>query len=274
MRKSAVILVLLLSGAAIGAAGYFGYKTLKYQKETVPTAVEIESIADKVTEPTSGQGAGETNGRTGGSAAKEPPATSEPDNLPVSLPEELNLKMTFYAQAPFGNWDYPWQETCEEASVLLIANEYLKKSWTADQFNDELLKLVEWEKTTFGDYKHTSVIQTVKILNEYLELKTLVYDNPTFEDVQKVLARGHFIVMTFAGKKLGNPFYKNGGPNYHAMVIKGYKKGEKIITSDVGTRNGENYVYSWKTINNAMHDYAEPIEDGAKRMIEVIPPST
>jgi hypothetical protein len=266
VRKSAIILALVLALAALGAGGLFVYKTVRYAKETVPEAVEVKSIpAEEPPESAkSADGSAETD------AAQETGLTPETAS---QLPEDLNLKMVFYSQAPFGNWDYPWQEACEEASVLLIANEYLEKNWTADDFNEELLKLVDWEKTTFGDYKHTNVQQTVKILNEYLDLKTVVYDDPTFEDVQKVLARGHFIVMPFAGKRLGNPFYKNGGPVYHMMVVKGYKDGEKIITSDVGTRNGENYVYSWNTIVNAMHDYAEPIEDGAQRMIEVIPPS-
>jgi len=182
--------------------------------------------------------------------------------------------MTFYPQAPFGNWDMPWQEACEEASVLLVANEYKSENWTAEEFNDQILKLVEWEKKTFGDYKHTTVKETARILNEYLGLKTLIYENPTYEDVRKIIARGHFVVMTFDGKKIGNPFYKNGGPVYHAMVIKGYKSGVKVITADVGTRRGEDYVYPWETLQNALHDYAVPMSDGAKRMIEVIPPAT
>ncbi len=79
--------------------------------------------------------------------------------------------------------------------------------------------------------------------------------------------------MTFAGKEIGNPFYSNGGPTYHAMVIKGYKAGQKIITEDVGTKRGEDYVYPWKVLDGALHDYTVPIDSGAKEMIEVIPPT-
>jgi hypothetical protein len=251
--------ILLAVGLVFAGGGYYAYKSLKYQKEEAPQAVDIRAL-------------GRASTLEAQTMEKEEPATQQPAPEPA-LPDELNLQMVFYAQAPFGNWDMPWQEACEEATVLLIANEYQSKNWTREQFNDEILKLVEWEKKTFGDYKHTTIKETAKILNEYLGLKTIIFENPTYTDIKKILNRGHFAVITFDGKKLGNPFYKNGGPVYHAMVIKGFKKGDKVITSDVGTRNGENYVYTWETIEKAMHDYAVPMSDGAKRIIEVIPPS-
>ena len=137
---------------------------------------------------------------------------------------------------------------------------------------NEILELVDWEMDQFGDYEHTSVDQTAKILGNYLGLKTVIHENPTLDDVKEVLADGHFIIMTLAGKELGNPFFTNGGPVYHAVLVKGYKKDGRVIVHDVGTRNGENYVYSWSVMENALHDYAEPIESGTKRMIEVLPP--
>lgn len=275
MNKTFIKLVIILALAAvIGGGGYYAYKSFRYVKEDVPQAVSSKSLAREAGTPAVADigKAQAIKDDINGSRQVSSPTQPEPAPEPV-LAEELNLEMMFYAQAPFGNWDYPWQEACEEATVLLISNEYQSKEWTREQFNDEILKLVEWEKITFGDYRHTTIKETARILNEYLGLKTLIFENPTFEDIKKILNRGHFVVMTFDGKKLGNPFYKNGGPVYHAMVIKGYKTGDKIITSDVGTRNGENYVYKWETIENAMHDYAEPMSDGAKRIIEVIPPS-
>ncbi len=61
------------------------------------------------------------------------------------LPKELNLDAPFYSQAPFGNWDFPWQEACEEASILLAANVYHNKQWTREQFNQEILDMVDWQ---------------------------------------------------------------------------------------------------------------------------------
>ena len=247
------IVITLLTISIVGGGSFALYKGTRYQKEAVPTAVKLAELTQQTVE-------GTTQGTAG-----------EPE-VEIVPPIELNLQMDFYAQAPFGNWDYPWQEACEEASILLVANEYFGHNWTVEQFNDQILEMVEWEKDRFGDYWHTTAAQTAEILRDELGLESVVHKNPTLNDVKKILAKGHFIVGFFDGKKLGNPFYKNGGPVYHVMVVKGYKADGKIITHDVGTRRGEDYVYTWATIENALHDYAEPMEDGEKVMLEVLPP--
>lgn len=202
------------------------------------------------------------------------PAVKEPIKQPVvsaALPSKLNLDAPFYSQAPFSDWGYPWQEACEEASMLLAANVYWKHNWTRAEFNDEILKMVEWEKKQFGTYLDTTVAQNARILNEYLGLKTITHENPTYDDLVTILNKGHFIVMFLAGKELQNPNFTNGGPIYHSILVKGYN-GTSIITHDVGTRNGADYVYSWTKLQSAMHDFTVPIENGAKRFIEVLPP--
>lgn len=205
------------------------------------------------------------------------PETVDFENIPEpteeSLPSTLNIELPFYAQAPFGNWDYPWQEACEEASVLLVANLYKEMGLSREAFNEELLRLVDWEMQYFGAYEHTSVDQTVEMIELQYELETVVHENPSFEDMQAILADGHLIVAPFAGKVLGNPNYQNGGPIYHMVVIKGYDAEKmQIVTHDVGTRNGADYVYSWATVEEALHDWhPSNILEGDPRIIEVLP---
>lgn len=260
-RKLVTAFLVVVIVGVVGAGAYWAYKTIKYGREAAPAETSFETISEGkgVKRPTTGNLFGSTQ------------ATEEVAGIEKPLPEELNLTIPFYAQAPKGDWSMPWQEACEEASSLLVANIYGKKNWTRDDFASEILKLVNWEKERFGDYKHTDVEQTVKIFSDYLQLKTVVHTNPTFGDIQKILNKGHFIVAPFAGKRLHNPNFQNGGPNYHMLVIKGYTKSGKIVTADVGTRKGENFVYDWATIEDALHDYAEPIEMGTPRIIEVLP---
>lgn len=253
MRQFFGTLLILILGGTI----YFGFQHFKYAKESVPETVEIANLL-------------RNNEKTKPEIEE---VVAEEPLLEAEVPEELNLKVPFYSQAPFSNWDYPWQEACEEASVLLAANVYFGKNWTKEQFNEAILSLVEWEKEHFGYYEHTDVAEIQETLKEYLDLESVVHEDPSFEEVQEILAQGHLVLMTFAGRELGNPNYTNGGPVYHAMLIKGYKKGKKIITHDVGTRMGEDYVYSWETIYNSLHDYSEPIQNGAKIMIEILPPT-
>ena len=190
------------------------------------------------------------------------------------LPSSINISMPFYTQAPLSNWDYPWQEACEEASVLLVANVYKGLNLTTNSFNDELLRLVDWEMATFGAYEHTTIAQTAEMMETNYGLETVIHENPTFEDFQKILAAGHLIIAPFAGQHLGNPNYKNGGPVYHMMVVKGYDVEKmQIVTHDVGTRNGADYVYDWETIDFALHDWDDDdILLGEPRIIEVSGP--
>ena len=258
------MLIVVVLGVGAGVA-YKIYQQRQFVKEAVPAAVDFAMVESQQTQSTV---------RTTSTALATSISTTTSTST-SNAPAELNLKMTFYSQAPFGDWSFPWQEACEEASALLVANTYFHHNWSRENFRDEILKLVEWETKTFGDYKDTNAAQIARFLKEYLGLDSKVYTDPSFEDVRTILERGHFILMPFDGKLIGNPNYKNGGPVYHVMVLKGFKVGasQKIITEDVGTRNGEDYVYPWSTLQNAMHEFAVPMSRGAKVMIEVLPPA-
>lgn len=210
---------------------------------------------------------------------KGPDAPEETSLEEVLKAEEatsyLNIEAPFYTQAPHANWDYPWQEACEEASVLLAANALKKMNLDLEAYNTELLRLVSWEVEYFGDYEHTSVDQTVEMIEINYGLETRVHEDPTFEDIQEILNEGHLIVAPFAGKLMFNPNFRNGGPNYHMILIKGYDAEKmQLVTHDVGTRNGENYVYDWNVLQTALHDWHDDdILLGEKKLIEIFPPN-
>lgn len=255
-------LLLALSIVIVGSSAYFIRMELRRETLEGPEAPETVRIEDLFNEKSLEL---ETS-----SEGKD--AESEP-KVPESLPEQLNIEMPFYTQAPHSNWDYPWQEACEEASVLLVANLYNGLNLDREAYNTELLRLVEWEIQTFGAYEHTTVAQTAEMLSTQYGLETVIHENPSFQTIQKILASGHLIIAPFAGKILENPNFLNGGPVYHMLVIKGYDAtAMQIVTHDVGTRNGADYVYSWETIAAALHDWHDTdITLGTPRIIEVIP---
>lgn len=265
MKKNLLII------AAVLVLALGGYKFYKYQKYNIPDAPETISLEDLQDEEKSeeiAESLSEIKDKVEVPDAEPamPPKTSTP-------PATLNIEIPFFSQAPHGNWDYPWQEACEEASILLVANAYQSMNLNTDSFNSELLEIVDFEKDYFGAYEHTTVAQTMEMIDKIYGLETKVHENPTFEDIQQILADGHLIVAPFAGKLLGNPYFRNGGPVYHMLVIKGYDAEKmQIVTHDVGTRHGANYVYSWSVIENALHDWHDTdIELGAKKIIEVLP---
>jgi len=209
---------------------------------------------------------------------KKPSNNSASETVDSQLKEKeykeiLNLKMDFFSQAPFANWDPPYDESCEEASILLIANELDNMNLNKKSFDERLKKIVKWEEEKFGSYEHTNVKETEEMIKELFDFETKVHPNPSFDEIKEIISRGSFIVAPFAGRMLNNPFYSGEGPYYHMMVIKGYDDRtdeKKIITHDVGTKRGKDYIYPWYIIKSAMRDYSdENIEKAPRKLIEV-----
>lgn len=235
--------VILVAGLVCG--GFYWYRANKYQKEQAPQSVSIVSV--------------------------QRPSTQSDLPSGRSYPPVLNLTVPFFSQAPKGDWSYPYQEACEEASVLLVANVYNRMNLTGVTFEKELLATIEWEKQTLGFYEDTTVEETAAFALKRYGLKTKIHTEPTFETIESILNDGHLIVAPFAGRMLPNPFFKNGGPKYHMLVIKGYDAvKQKIITNDVGTSRGENFMYAWRDIYRSLHDWnGGRVESGDKKIIEI-----
>jgi hypothetical protein len=205
----------------------------------------------------------ETNAQSGNHAP-----VKIPEPRPLQLPNQINLDVPFYPQAPDANWVLPWEEACEEASVVLAYYYFSGEPLSKAQFKKEVLDLVDWQMGAFGDYIHTTVDQTVKMLIGHYGFSDLrVMENPSVDDLKRELAQGHLIVAPFAGRELNNPFYSGEGPYYHMLVIKGYDESH-FITNDVGTKRGLDFIYPYQTIMDALHDYhPTSIESAPSRVI-------
>lgn len=206
-----------------------------------------------------------------------------PSLTPAPRPREINLSVPFSAQAPHGNWELPYQETCEETSAMLVDGFWSEREFTPDTAAAELRELVAWSQERFGFYFHTTVEQTAIILREYYGYDDVrVQHDITIDDVRRELAAGRPVILPAAGQLLGNKYFRQPGPVYHMLVAKGYTDDGRIITNDVGTRRGHNFIYDEDVLFNAIHDAptggdswppgvdpAEYILTGGKSMITV-----
>jgi len=188
-----------------------------------------------------------------------------------ALPYTINLAVPFTPQAPHANWDPPYQEACEEASLLMVAR-YKNGNIISspEDADEEIWKLIKFENDFFGDYKHTTAEETAQIARIYYGFKNteVVYDF-TIDDVKKELAQGHPIIVPAAGRQLHNPYFRRPGPLYHMLVIRGYTQ-DKFITNDPGTKRGEEFVYKYEDLLNAVHDWnGGDVETGRKVMIVI-----
>jgi len=206
----------------------------------------------------------------------EEPPVDEPVEEESTLPVSMNLAVPFTSQAPHGNWDEPYQEGCEEASVYMVhayfsgMDEGRIPASTADE---AILQVVEFEMELFGFYKDTTAEKT-GVFAELLYGHTYqLLTNPTVEDIQRKLVQGHPVIVPVAGRLLGNPYFTAPGPLYHMLVIRGYTEEGQFIVNDPGTYRGEAYLYDFDTIMNALHDWNEggEITDGGKVVLVLSP---
>jgi Peptidase_C39 like family len=207
---------------------------------------------------------------------KDPePTVTDPLAGDVEIPAELNLDVPWMSQAPHANWDFPYQEACEEASMIMVDAFYDQRTGKlpVDEANSEILKLVDYQNQTLGDYKDTTAEDTAQIIRDFYNYTDVrVFPVSDAEDIKAVLARGYPVIMPFWGKALENPNFKNGGPLYHMLVVKGYTADGHFITGDPGTRLGQDFIYTFENLLESAHDWnGGNVSEGKKRMIVVLP---
>ena len=215
------------------------------------------------------------------------------------LPEKVRQKVPFTTQAPFSKWDELHEESCEEASLIMLKyyndrkvenpafagqESGLSKIPKAEA-EKEIQKLIKYQIEKYGDYFDTDAKTTKGIGEDFYRLKNLkIIEKFTIQDLKKELAQGNIILVPTAGRELGNPNFTPPGPLYHNLVIIGYDDKQTVdsaghkaqgvfITNDPGTRRGQNYKYNQQTLYQAIHDFpgdVHKILEGPKRAIVLI----
>jgi len=174
-----------------------------------------------------------------------------------AAPAFVLLDAPFTSQAPFGNWASPWQDFCEEASVVMAAH-FLKKLPLSPHIADLQMRIIkQYEELMWGRSKDTTVEEAALVLRvlygaEEVETRTI----SSSEDIKRELAAGRLIIAPVAGRLLKNPYFVPPGPVYHMVVIKGFDDARGVfITNDPGTRRGNGFMYKQSLLFEAIHDW-------------------
>lgn len=186
------------------------------------------------------------------------------------LPTEFKLKVAFSTQAPTENWGMPYQEACEEASLIMAYYYFANKPLSRPIMNEEILKLVKWQEDVFGYYKDTTLEETARIAEEYFNLEVEISDNVTVDNLKRQIYAGNLVILPFAGRLLENPYFSGEGPLFHMAVLKGWDS-KNFIMNDPGLlRLGENFKYSYKNLLESVHDWnGGDVLNGKKVMLIV-----
>lgn len=266
--KSLIVLFIVFA-----VFGVLKAKEMFFSGVEVPTA-DVPSVSyDDIVDGDEGEGG--VDSEEGGVLNPAFPSEDEPEPE-NELPITFNLAVPFSSQAPYKVWDAFHEETCEEASFLMAMEFFNGNTLTdvdpaaADKVYAEMVALEE----RLGMGVSIDASQAVKFIDEYTDDFTArIIENPTADDIKKLIASGMPVIVPAAGRELGNPFFTGEGPLYHMLIIRGYTE-DTFITNDPGTQHGKNYVYSIPVLMSAMGDWnnGNPPE-GASRVI-VIEPAT
>lgn len=265
MKKSVFIIILLvLIGGVFVNRVKIKNLWLGLSQPEIPEAVEYQEIDNNKTE----------NFQPEADSPLEEKLKTE-DQGPKTkdrIPTSFNLNVPFTSQAPFADWNETFKEACEEASALSVHYFYQNKKFSPQIATEEILKMVDWQVNNWGGHFDLTASQTAELIEKYLGYQHVeVIDNPTIEEIKSQIYQKHPVIVSAAGRELDNPYFRTPGPIYHMLVIKGYTE-IQFITNDPGTKRGEDFLYDYDIIMNAMHDWnKEDILQGSKKAIVIYP---
>jgi uncharacterized protein YvpB len=187
----------------------------------------------------------------------------------MALPPAVQLEVPFTSQAPFKNWDEPYQNACEETSLLTLLH-YLDNVPFTQELADQEIVAFTRQTQSMGYGISITLEQLAEISRSlYPNYEPTLYTDVTEQSLKQLLAQGKPVIIPTAGKILNNPFYSGGGPYYHMLVVTGYDQ-TYFYTNDVGTGHGERYPFTHEVLIDAIHDWAgqdEKILEGKKIMM-------
>lgn len=168
---------------------------------------------------------------------------------------DVNLDVPYTSQAPQRDWSAPWQDACEEAAILMMDAYVRGYGLSPLSAKDEIIRMVKWQEER-NWFTSINAADVQKFFAEYLGYKKTVrvIENPTIEQIKQLLNEGKPVLALAHGKTLGNKYYSNGGPDYHAFVIRGYTK-DKFITNDPGVNRGANFLFPIANVMKSLRDW-------------------
>jgi len=165
----------------------------------------------------------------------------------------------FTTQAPLNKWVEPWENACEETSIVMVNQFFTGTTDTLilpELATEQILNIFSLKEETLGWSLDESAKDMATIINGYLSWEVRLVENPTIEQIQNQINTGFPIIVPAYGKALFNPNFRQGGPEYHVFVISGYDDVQReFIVQEPGTRRGQNYRYPYDRVMTANHDY-------------------
>lgn len=175
--------------------------------------------------------------------------------------QEINLAVPFTIQSPDQRWDELYKEGCEEASILMVYAFLNDQNISVKSALKDIGEMIDWQLENYNGHFDLPATTTAEMAEIVYGLKTELIELNSIDDIKEVIETGYPLILPCAGRELKNPNFKEPGPLYHMLVVKGFLANGSIITNDPGTRKGESYIYEADVLWNAIADWDEEIKN-------------
>lgn len=188
-------------------------------------------------------------------------------------PAQDQLAVPFSSQAPASNWLEPWQNACEETSIIMVDSFFKGDELSKAKARQDILRIFTVKNKEFGISADESMALIAEIVNAAnLGWSARVIDDPSLEDLKGEIAVGHPIIVPVDARQLTGTDY-SGEVKYHVMVISGYDDvAGQFIVQDPGSSRGQDFRYGYADLYDAIHDYLQRDQAaGVKRVLFTTP---
>lgn len=248
--------------------GIFAYPNVTNRMERQKLIREQEAVTVPVPEILE---KGSSSHTAASSTQAEALPTSSQAAALVSVRSQVNWAVPFTSQAPTGEWDELHGEACEEASVAMVIRYFQDDPFESVEEREATIQFLVKKNEELG-FSIDDTAAEVEVLLKSVDpsLRTSLLKDPTVNELKEALSEGALIIVPAQGQFLKNPYFRQPGPRYHMLVLRGYTEDGYVITNDPGTKKGEAYVYPWERLMDAMHDWnGGDVENGQKVVLVV-----
>lgn len=243
-------LLLVIAGTFVLGIWYYDYSRQRIIKLDLPAARDYQVFVSDPKRVNNHQ-----SSSTPTAINLDYPVPTASGQNPLGVSASMNLDIPFTAQAPTADWSQPWQDACEEASLLMVDYYYQNKDLPDPASVENILgKVVRWQEENWGGHEDLPVARVAELADQYFSMTAEVIEDITADQIRQYLDRGLPVIVPADGHKLANPFFSGDGPDYHMLVIKGYV-GDKFITNDPGTKRGADFIYTEENLLDSIHDW-------------------
>lgn len=184
----------------------------------------------------------------------------------------INLSVPFTPEAPDGLMVKPWNNSCEEASLVMLDEYYAGNSYAKvprTRAKKLILDYIAIENRIFGYNANTNAAEMLRLTNNYSKyFETKIVTNPTINQIKTEITAGRPVIALVYGFVLNNPriIFSRTGSYYHTFVIKGFDEdAQEFIVNDNGDfEQGLDLRYSYDTILDALADYNQKTQKTEK----------